>query len=507
MLPVLGLVSGALAIFLYSYIHNLRTANKTRRAALLKELGISHAGTTIVGFFHPYCNAGGGGERVLWTAVSILQRTEPDLVSVVYSGDVDATTDEIIAKVKARFDIELSPHTLHFVFLDSRHLVEDSTWKRFTLLGQSLGSMYLAWEAMSKLIPDLYIDTMGYAFTFHVVSWLGGIPIGAYVHYPTISTNMLERVKTRKKWHTNSDVISSSNVLSKGKLLYYRLFMYYYAHSLRQARFIMVNSSWTRNHIDAILQHADPLLDALHFLPPLIFIKALLQRSNPSPKSARVVYPSCDTREMAKLPLEGRERVILSVAQFRPEKDHPAQLHAFHKLLESHPEYRTPEKRVRLVLLGGSRNADDATRVEGLKALAKELDIEQDHVQFVVNASYPEMLEWLSKASIGLSTMVDEHFGINVVEFMAAGAIPVAHASGGPLLDIVVPFEGEPTGYHATSPETFAEALRTVLTLSLQAELAMRSRARKWAVQRFSEDEFEKGWTASGWRSWLPRNL
>lgn len=28
------------------------------------------------------------------------------------------------------------------------------------------------------------------------------------------------------------------------------------------------------------------------------------------------------------------------------------------------------------------------------------------------------MLAWLSKASIGLSTMVDEHFGINVVEFM-----------------------------------------------------------------------------------------
>lgn len=42
--------------------------------------------------------------------------------------------------------------------------------------------------------------------------------------------------------------------------------------------------------------------------------------------------------------------------------------------------------------------------------------------------------------------MVDEHFGINVVEFMAAGAIPVAHASAGPLLDIVVPMDGQPTG-------------------------------------------------------------
>ena len=126
------------------------------------------------------------------------------------------------------------------MFLNTRYLVEDSTWPRFTLLGQSIGSMYLAWEAMSKLIPDLYIgqyqpsshsilkrnvykstsiDTMGYAFTFHVVMLLGRIPVGAYVHYPTISTDMLARVKSRTKWHTNTDEISSSTTLSHAKLL------------------------------------------------------------------------------------------------------------------------------------------------------------------------------------------------------------------------------------------------------------------------------------------------
>ena len=60
---------------------------------------------------------------------------------------------------QARFNIKLDPSSLHFVFLQSRYLVEDSTWPHFTLLGQSLGSMYLAWEAMSKLIPDLFIGT------------------------------------------------------------------------------------------------------------------------------------------------------------------------------------------------------------------------------------------------------------------------------------------------------------------------------------------------------------
>jgi len=207
---------------------------------------------------------------------------------------------------------------------------------------------------------------------------------------------------------------------------------------------------------------------------------------------------------MAKFSLEGRERVILSVAQFRPEKDHAAQLYSLHELFKAYPEYtKAGKSQVKLVLVGGSRNAGDAARVEGLRALAKELGIEQS-VEFVVNAPYPLMLDWLSRASIGISTMVDEHFGINVVELMAAGVIPVAHASAGPLLDIVVPFHGQPTGFHATTPETFAEALHKVLTLSLAEELALRQRARTWAVQRFSQEEFEKGWSASGWKKWLP---
>lgn len=45
-------------------------------------------------------NAGGGGERVLWAAVALLQRTSPDIISVVYSGDGDAGKDKIIEKVK-----------------------------------------------------------------------------------------------------------------------------------------------------------------------------------------------------------------------------------------------------------------------------------------------------------------------------------------------------------------------------------------------------------------------
>lgn len=44
----------------------------------------------------------------------------------------------------------------------------------------------------------------------------------------------------------------------------------------------------------------------------------------------------------------------------------------------------------------------------------------QDHVTFLVNAPYGEVVRQLGRASIGLNTMQDEHFGINVVEFMVS---------------------------------------------------------------------------------------
>jgi alpha-1,2-mannosyltransferase len=44
--------------------------------------------------------------------------------------------------------------------------------------------------------------------------------------------------------------------------------------------------------------------------------------------------------------------------------------------------------------------------------------------------SFTELQALLGEAVGGLHTMQDEHFGISVVEYMAAGAVPIAHKSG-----------------------------------------------------------------------------
>lgn len=73
---------------------------------------------------------------------------------------------------------------------------------------------------------------------------------------------------------------------------------------------------------------------------------------------------------------------------------------------------------------------------------------------------------------------------------MAAGTIILAHNSGGPKLDIVVEHDGQQTGYLASDVDSYAEAIRTIFSMSSQERVKMRLAARD-SVQRFSEEMFE----------------
>lgn len=98
-----------LLLTLYSTL--LLSSNLDRRAALLAQLNINEKATKrkLIGFFHPYCNAGGGGERVLWTAIAYLQRTEPETVMIVYTGDLEE--GKVIEKGKIIASVQVSPCT------------------------------------------------------------------------------------------------------------------------------------------------------------------------------------------------------------------------------------------------------------------------------------------------------------------------------------------------------------------------------------------------------------
>lgn len=82
--------------------------------------------------------------------------------------------------------------------------------------------------------------------------------------------------------------------------------------------------------------------------------------------------------------------------------------------------------------------------------------------------------------------MWNEHFGIGIVEMMAAGLLVVAHNSGGPKSDIITPRK---TGFLASTAEEYADAIHQALSLDAKEAQTMREKASKSAM-RFSDQVF-----------------
>lgn len=90
---------------------------------------------------------------------------------------------------------------------------------------------------------------------------------------------------------------------------------------------------------------------------------------------------------------------------------------------------------VHIKFVGGCRNAEDRERMHQLQAYADAQGVGES-VEFRPDVPVAELHSILGAAVAGLHSMVDEHFGISVVEYMAAGAVAIAHDSGAPSLPI-----------------------------------------------------------------------
>jgi alpha-1,2-mannosyltransferase len=126
-----------------------------------------------------------------------------------------------------------------------------------------------------------------------------------------------------------------------------------------------------------------------------------------------------------------------------------------------------------------------------LQSLCEDFQV-SDQIDFCLNISFSDLKSHLAEATVGLHTMYNEHFGIGVVEMMAGGAIVVAHASGGPKLDIVVPFEDQVTGFLAHDADDYALAMQRVLGMRLEERIEIRERARASVKERFSDQRFSE---------------
>lgn len=108
---------------------------------------------------------------------------------------------------------------------------------------------------------------------------------------------------------------------------------------------VMVNSSWTKAHIERLWWKLDGI---------------------------RLVHPPCNTSSLSALPLDRKLKslYLVSLAQFRPEKNHAKQLRAFALARKQAAESWTSGSEAilaaRLKLIGSCRDQDDQARVTQL---------------------------------------------------------------------------------------------------------------------------------------------
>ena len=438
-----------------------------------------------VSFIHPFCSDCGGGEKVLWrmitslisyydnTTTKINFQNLPKLKINIISGRKD-DKQILLNKLKSRFGIDLLKqnnnininklvYEVELISMESGYMLRPKNF--LTMLLQILAQIYLAIEIITKIYSDVYCDTTGLPFTYFILKYLGHAKVTAYTHYPFISKDMIYQVQNNKPGVHSRGNLNKNKFIRKIKIWYYNVILKVYKIMGNKClSFAYVNSTWTFNHMKETW-------DELYKTNKLI-----------------ILYPPCSIslyREAAKN--DNRQNIIVSFSQFRPEKNQILQIKILAQLkkkLSIYPELEDLE----LHLIGGVRNEEDQKLFDDLKIFARQLGVEK-YVKFLKNGSTEEIMEEFSKAKIGIHTMIDEHFGINLIEMMAAGLILVTHNSAG-AKDDILKNEGEKPGFLVNNENEYIAQIEEILVRydEIKGQIINCSTKR---AEKFSDEAFK----------------
>jgi alpha-1,2-mannosyltransferase len=159
-------------------------------------------------------------------------------------------TNELIqSKVIDRFGIDVDKDNVDFVHLDpaSAKSLEPSNYPVMTVVWQAIAFIKVSIHAVGLQPCDIFIDTMGVGFGYPFVKILFGAKIYSYTHYPTMSTDMLNDVRSEKAQFNNKNTH-----LKQVKLAYYNILILFYKWCGLYADQVAANSSWTRGHMDSL---------------------------------------------------------------------------------------------------------------------------------------------------------------------------------------------------------------------------------------------------------------
>ena len=206
------------------------------------------------------------------------------------------------------------------------------------------------------------------------------------------------------------------------------------------------------SHIDRLLAVSDYTRE---------FVKETWRRDSTT------LYPPCPVDLYSGLRDDPKENLVITVGRIGPEKRMELFLEIARRMLH-----------VKFAIIG-SVSEDKKSYSDMLKKAAPS------NVSFVL-APLRKVKDILGRAKVYVHSALNEHFGITIVEAMAAGCVPVVHNSGGPR-EIVT----NNVGYKwSTVPEASSQIADLIGDDALRREFSKVAAARS---KLFGPEAFESG--------------
>jgi len=192
-------------------------------------------------------------------------------------------------------------------------------------------------------------------------------------------------------------------------------------------------------------------------------------------RDALVLHPPVDVEIYAGEKAE-RENYVVTVSRFTPKRR-----------LYRIPLIAKNTKNAKFFIVGAADEYSLKT-IQRLKKAISKCGV-NDLVTLLPNVSSSKLIRLLAKAKVYLHAMPFDHFGISIIEAMAAGCVPIVHRSGGPWLDILDQQQGK-AGFSYATLEEAAQLIDLVMVdenLRKKVSSAAQHRSLNYSKSNFQE--------------------
>jgi alpha-1,2-mannosyltransferase len=231
-----------------------------------------------------------------------------------------------------------------------------------------------------KLEPsDIVINTNGNSLPFNIPP---NILCILYIHFPAF-------LQTSSEYSNNK---YKKSLFWNAYFKPYRIMTHLLTkRALKRSNIIFTNSKFTQNAIKKVYPSFDP----------------------------QVIYPPVDLQRFSScLRSKSRDNQVLVISRFSPEKQ-----------LEKAIFIAKNLKNIKFIIIGNLLTANQPY-FKHLQKMIQDYGL-TSRIKLIPNAAKDEMMNAMSTSMVYLHTMNGEHFGISIVEAMAAGLVPVVPSYGG----------------------------------------------------------------------------